>query len=143
MKFKGQAAIQYISVVAISFLILVPIFLYVNSSNAQFQDELRSSYAKNLALQVRDAADLVAIQGYPARASVDLNVPDGITAVNFYQNEIEVGFYTSAGQSAAYAYSIANLSGNLSNLANVRGRHILIVKAQYAADGSVFVNVTE
>lgn len=143
VKFKGQAAIQYIAVVAFSFLILTPIVVYVNGANSQFQDELRSSYAKNLALQIRDAADLVAIQGVPARASIDLNVPDGINFINFSQSEIEVSYYTSAGTSAAYAYTLANLTGDLSSLSNGRGRHVLIVKAQASNTGAIFVNVTE
>lgn len=139
-KKKAQASLEYLSIVALSLAILVPVWLYVDNNTLAVKDELRAGYARQGVYSLRDAADVVFVQGPPAQLMVDVNVPDGVTSAGVAGRHITLWLATTRGNIEVYGVTIANLTGEL-YFARAPGLHRVLVKAQQNASG-VFVNIT-
>ncbi|MFH1750778.1 MAG: hypothetical protein ABH863_03810 [Candidatus Micrarchaeota archaeon] len=134
-KKKGQAAMEYMVMLGFAIAIILPLWLYVNSSIGNTKAELDMTYAKVAVNKVKDAADSVYVQGAPASIYLDIDMPDNIESTSVSGREIQINLNTAAGISEIYAVSIANLQGSLPTRS---GRVRVLVKAE-----SNFVNITE
>ncbi len=139
---KGQVAVEYVAIVALSLAILVPVWLYTDQIRAQVDGQLRLSYAKQTVDRLRDAADLVYAQGPPAQFYVDVTVPDGVQSVYVNGKLISLSVSASWGVSEAFATTVGNVTGSLPSFTAYGGPKRVLVKAQQNYSG-FFVNVTE
>ena len=110
---RGQAAIDYFSIVVIALMILIPLSLYVNQLLNNYRDDTRISLAKDAAEKLAENADWVFSQGPPARVSLLVRIPDGIESVSLENKTILFKVRTSAGISDVYHNTVANLTGSL------------------------------
>jgi len=139
--FKAQAAMEYMVMLGFALAIILPLWLYVNSSLGATKGELDMTYARVAVNKVKDAADSVYIQGPPASIYLEIDMPDNIESTSVSGREVQINLQTAGGISQIYAVTLANLTGGLPTRS---GRVRVLVKAEASCLAlQNCVNVTE
>jgi len=123
---KGQSALEYALIVGIALLIMIPLWVSINSSLGVTKTELQSSYAKHAVSKLKGAADAVYVQGSPAKFTLLVNFPEGISNITISNNEISIRLETPAGISDVVAITLGPVVGSISPTS---GTHRVIVRA--------------
>ncbi|RLG19246.1 hypothetical protein DRN67_03225 [Candidatus Micrarchaeota archaeon] len=132
---KGQSAFEYVVIIGIALLILIPLWLHISSSVGVTRVELQSSYTKHAVSKLRGAADAVYVQGSPAKFTLLLTFPEGVENVTISNNEISIRLSTSYGISDVIATTLGPVQGSISTSS---GAH----RVEVSAVGNA-VNITE
>ncbi|MEW6329210.1 MAG: hypothetical protein AB1468_03780 [Candidatus Micrarchaeota archaeon] len=132
---KAQAATEYLMLIGILLMLAIPLWLYMNSAMASTGAELRTTYAENSVSEIVRAADMVYVQGAPAKATVYVKFPENVESVTISGKTLLMVLSVESGTTDVYETSLANLTGSLSTHA---GMHKVSVSA---VDSSV--NITE
>jgi hypothetical protein len=85
---KAQAAVEYFVIAAMVLMFLIPVWIYIVTTQQSASQELNLAYAKNAVKQFSDASSLVNSQGYPAKIKLDIFIPDGLTNVTIVDRTI-------------------------------------------------------
>ena len=72
---RAQTAMEYLSIVGIVLVFVIPIWAYLITIEQQTSTELSLSYSKNAARQIADASSLVYSQGPPAKLTFQIYIP--------------------------------------------------------------------
>lgn len=131
------------AIVGISLAILLPLWLYVNSSVDASKADLQVAYARNSLAKIKEAADAAFVEGPPARFSLFLNFPSEIDSASVSGNEVLLRLRLLSAQGAlsdVYAVTIGNVTGSLP----VEGGLVrVLVSAEYnQSSGENYVNIT-
>lgn len=141
---RGQPALEYMAIVGLSLAILVPLWIYVNSSMDSARADLQLSYAQNSLERIREAADAAYVEGVPAQFSLFLNFPQGIESTSVSGTEVMMRitpFGAGGALSDVYVVTIGNVTGSIPLQS---GMVRLYVKAEYnQSSGENYVNITE
>jgi len=113
MKRKLQAAFEYLAIVSIVLVFMIPIWIYVTSTQHETTTELTLTYAKNAANQIVDASNLVYSQGPPAKVSINVHIPYSIENITIVNNTINVKVRIDSGITDIFAFSTSQLNGSL------------------------------
>ncbi|MFH0971076.1 MAG: hypothetical protein V1835_00765 [Candidatus Micrarchaeota archaeon] len=132
---RAQAAMEYMIMLGFAIAIILPLWLYVNSSVGETKQGLDVTYARVAVNKIKDAADSVYVQGPPAMAYLEIDMPDNVYSTSVSGREVMIKLNTRGGVSEIYAVSIATMQGSLPTRA---GRVRVRVKAE-----TNFVNITE
>lgn len=111
---KGQAAIDYFTIISVALLILVPLFLYVNQLLAGYSDDNRISLANDAVNLLGQNADWVYSQGSPAKRTIKIYMPENVEEISLDNKMILFKVKTSAGTADVYYNTVPNLNGFLS-----------------------------
>ena len=111
---KGQSALEYVLVVGIALLILLPLWVQINALVGVTSIELQSSYAQHAVSRLKAAADSVYVQGEPAKFTVIVTFPTGVESISISEYEISMRMSNSAGTIDAIATTLGPVTGNLS-----------------------------
>ena len=105
---------EYLIVLTIIMLLLLPIWVYISSSTTQSSFQLRVAKAKFAATRIADAADFVFVQGPPAKTEVFVDLPEGTGGVNFFGREVAVTIRSYRNSTSdAIATSLGEMQGNV------------------------------
>ncbi len=111
MQNKAQAALEYMMIVGMVLLILVPIVLYAYQQN---EISIRTSQARLAASQISSAADSLHAQGPGAKTFIDVFLPSGYGSQSYASgNTIDLKIQTPAGMNDIIEITKANLTGSL------------------------------
>jgi len=132
---RGQSASEYAIIVGVALLLLIPLWISINSSLNSTNSGLQSAYAKHAVSKLTGAADAVYVQGSPAKFTLLITLPDGVQNVTISNNEISVRLATQSGTSDAVGTTIGPVFGSISTS---MGTHRVVVSASGGA-----VNITE
>jgi len=110
---KAQVSLEYLTIVSIALLILVPLVLYANQMFLGYRENTRTSLAKNAVKKIGENADWVYSQGQPARREIQVYMPDGIEEASLENNEVLLRIRTSAGTSDIFYRTISPLDGSI------------------------------
>ena len=111
---KGQVGFEYLIVVGMVVLFLIPVWAYMTSVNNQASHTLYISQAEVASKKIISASDLVYTQGEPAQVTVDIYFPKGIQQSDIFNNTIRLRLYGNAGGvTDVAATSLGNMSGSL------------------------------
>lgn len=110
---KAQVALEYLVIVSVALLILVPLVLYANQMFLGYKENTRISLAKNAVKKIGEHADWVYSQGRPARNEIQVYMPDGIEEASLENNEILLKIKTSAGTSDIFYRTVSPLNGSI------------------------------
>ncbi|MFH1106794.1 MAG: hypothetical protein V1787_02765 [Candidatus Micrarchaeota archaeon] len=132
---RAQAATEYLMMMGLALLIVVPLWFFVNDSVGKTRQELQFSYAKVAVNKIRDAADVVYIQGPPARIYMELQFPDNIHSATVGGREILIRMPTPSGFTDVYSVTIGDVQGSLPTRAG-------LVRILVKSEGN-YVNVTD
>lgn len=110
---KLQAAFEYLVIVSIVLVFMIPIWAYVTSTQRDTSIELALTYAKNTANQIADASNLVYSQGPPAKVKINVYIPYGVDNITILNNTIRFRLNVDSGITDIFAFSTAQLNGTL------------------------------
>ena len=132
---KGQAAIEYMMIISISLIILIPLLFLINSYISQGKDELKIRALEDSVDSLAEISDMVYFQGYPAKMTTKFYMPENVLMTNVTENLIRVRIRTTSGILDVIAFTQANLTGGLPTNS---GTHKIRIIAQ--EDGLVNVS---
>jgi hypothetical protein len=127
IRFRGQAALEYMVMLGFAIAIILPLWLYVNSALTETRSELDVTYAKVAVTKLKDAANSVYVQGPPASVYMDVEMPSNIQSISISGREIVFNLDTPGGISEVYDITLPNLQGAI---APRMGRIYVLVKAE-------------
>lgn len=110
---KAQAAFEYLVIVSIVLVFMIPIWAYVTSTQRDTSIELALTYAKNTANQIADASNLVYSQGPPAKIKINVYIPYGVGNITILNRTIRFRLNVDSGITDIFAFSTAQLNGTL------------------------------
>lgn len=108
---RGQIATEYIILVGIVFIALIPIFYYAittSSKNVNFNE------AEDLVNSISKTADRVYALGPGSQDYIQINVPGSTEEIIFDRNEVTVKLLFHEKISDIFARSKTNLTGYIS-----------------------------
>jgi len=108
MNFRGQYALEQMSVVALALAIIGAVFFFAMSSAS---DSARVSQAKDTAERIAKAADSAYSLGPGSRSTVSISMPQGVQLVNISNKRVLVRVATSSGTADAFAATHGQLVG--------------------------------
>ena|SRR3989338_6755218 len=136
---KGQSGIEYLIVVGIGLLILIPVFVVGQRSIADFDTNADQLLAKQALNKIEEAANLVYAQGEPAKITLDLRFPNNINSTKI-QNKLMIITIRSTGQTSDLI-SIVNFPIN-GTIPTTSGKKKVSIEAKTNFTGEVYVEVS-
>jgi len=110
---RGQAAVEYFVVVGLVVMFMIPLWAYMVATQDDIGQEISLSYAKTAATQIADAASLVHSQGYPAKISIRVYIPDGVINVSLAQKTVSFNITYRSLVTDVWAESNAEMNGTI------------------------------
>lgn len=110
---SGQAAFEYMAIVIVAIVFIIPLWYYGFNANNGVTDDLSLTYAKNAAKRLAGVSDLVYSQRQNATSRVMIHMPKGITEASLNDGYIMLKVMTSNGEVTIYEETKANLTGTL------------------------------
>lgn len=112
-KGSGQTAMEYLIIVSLVMVFMIPIWTYVTNTQQSTSSELALTYAKNTANQLADAADLVYSQGPPAKIRINVYIPYGVQNITIINNTVKFEVWSELGTTDIFAFSTAQINGTI------------------------------
>ena len=110
---KLQIAMEYLIIVGVVLVFLIPIWVYVTVSQNEALGDLSLSYARTAVEKLRSAADMVYSQGAPAKVRQNVYFPSGLEEAALQGSSVVLTVRTYAGLSNVSAVCKGNLTGAL------------------------------
>ena len=118
---RGQLSMEYVMVVAITSIVLALLLLTVLSIQRRSAEAAGVVQARNAVEQLASATDLVAVQGSPARKTIQVYVPRGIVPDGSFIGSrtavtgriINIRVTTPYGEEDVWSYTSATVNGSL------------------------------
>ena len=110
---KSQVAVEYLIIVSVAFMILIPTVLYLNQSFIGFNDDSKVSKASETVKKIGQTADWVYSQGPPAKQTIEIFIPKDLDEISLINKTVLFKVRTSTGVSDIFYDSVAPLNGTL------------------------------
>jgi len=110
---KSQVAVEYLIIVSVAFMILIPLILFLNQTFIGYSDDNKLSKADTAAKKIGHTADWVYSQGPPAKQTIEVYIPKDIEEVSLINKTLSFKVRTSAGISDVYHETVATLNGTI------------------------------
>ncbi len=78
MKSKAQAALEYLMIVGLAFVIIMPMIYMFYSYTISSQEEVSMAKIHKIGVDIVSAAEGVYYLGEPSRSTLNVNMPNGI-----------------------------------------------------------------
>jgi len=104
---------EYMMIMVIAMLILVPLVSVVYSQTARSREEMGQAALRDSLQGLADSANMVQAQGHPAKITRRLHLPQGTTYTNVTDSHFVVRVRTKAGPTDYSSTTTANLTGGL------------------------------
>lgn len=111
-KFKhSQSSLEYLMVVALTFVIIVPTtYLFYNYSK-ESSEEIIDAQITKLGRSIIDTAEIIFYSGEGSKAALELNVPDNIGSARIIDGrELVFNITTNFGTSEVVFFSSVNIT---------------------------------
>lgn len=135
MTSKGQAAIEYLSIVGIALLISAPLVMQTQKSSIDLQNSYQNGLAKNALNNIEEAAALVHSQGEPAKVTFSVRLPNNVKHTNVTDTYFHISREMGTDTYHFYNEVSFNVSGTIPNASGV---HVMRAEAE-----ENYVNITE
>jgi len=133
---RGQVSLEYVVVVGLVLAACIPVWVLAQNRISEAQTELDAVTAQASVDAIVKAADWAALSGYPARRTVDIELPHTVESAIVAGREVRILFHGTSGPSEAYGVSEANLTGTIPT-GGVKVR--LVVAASQSQPGNVTI----
>ncbi len=109
----GQAAFEYMFIVLLVLMFMVPVWVYLSVVESQTSTELRVTYAKNAVEKIASTADLIYSQGAPAKVKVSVYFPANIIEINITNYTISARMTYENSITDIFSVSKARMNGTI------------------------------
>ncbi len=145
---KGQSSLEYLLIVALTFIIIIPTtYLFYNYSK-QSSQEISDAQITKLGRSIVDTAESIFYSGKGSKTTLELNVPDNVNnAVVIDGRELVFNITTDFGTSEIVFFSNINITsssncvGNLCKLPELARSGLKKVKIEAISKDSVSIDV--
>jgi len=110
---KGQVAVEYMIIISVALIIILPLSLYMNQSFIGYRDDTKISRAWNTVKKIGENADWVYSQGPPAKVTIEIYIPDGVEEISFENKTVLFKVRTASGVSDVYYQTVPEFEGFL------------------------------
>lgn len=110
---KGQAATEYLMIMGISLAILIPLFAFVQDYTYRSKIDMRVNSLEDSLQSLADTSDMVYYQGYPAKITVNIYMPEGVVETDISQRTLSATLQTPSGKNDILAVTDAPVNGSL------------------------------
>ena len=110
---SGQFAMEYLAVLGITLLLIVPIAVIVYTYSSVSNEQIAQQQALQIARKLVDTAEAVYYFGAPTKTTLKLQFPSYIKNATILQNTVLFVMETARGDSDVFAETKINLSGSL------------------------------
>ncbi len=147
MKKRGQAAMEYLLVVALILLIFVPTTFIFLTNVRKSSNELTESKLYRLGNDIVNTAYEVYYQGVPAKMTLRADMPSNVVDIYVLNNwatganQFIFIFANERGNETLVFDSDVNINGSFDELSFAKGLKSLIISANISADGTHYANV--
>ena len=127
---KGQAAMEYMTMIGISLLILMGLLVVVNVMTTSASNQMNMNTAHDAVNKLAEAADFVYIHGHPTTITIYANIPENVLdgSGNTYIGNRTINLGIGLGSEINDIYSVTK--GNIvGELPKAKGYYIFIVKS--------------
>ncbi len=145
MRVKAQASTEIMITVAFVVTIMFPLLLIAYLQSANVADQLAVQQAQQTATKIANYADVVGAQGYPAKMSIQVFMPQSVGSISVGNatggigHEVIITLRTSAGITQIVGWTVTNIAGDLTTIAKPGTYFIKI----YAEDNCTQVDPTQ
>ncbi len=116
---KGQSALEYILIVAITFVIIVPTTYLFYSYSRESGAELSDAQVTKIGRTIVDTSTSIFYSGVGSKTTVDVNIPDSIKGARIIDGkELVFNMTTTFGETDLVFFSSVNLTTTGTNCAN-------------------------
>jgi len=123
---KAQVAVEYLIIVSLALMILIPYVLYLNDLSQSYSETNRLTVTRNSVDKIGRNVDWVYSQGEGAKMETEILVPEGVESIQFLNKTILWKVRTSAGISDVYYTTITNVTGSIPT---TPGYRIILIQA--------------
>ena len=110
---KGQAAFEYMAIVVIVMMFIIPLWYYGLSTRQGVSGDMSISYAKNAARKITGTADLLYSQRENASVKIMIHIPDGVQYTEISNRNVLIVVATPSGNVTVLEQSKANITGTI------------------------------
>ncbi|MDD9952772.1 MAG: hypothetical protein OXR66_00380 [Candidatus Woesearchaeota archaeon] len=123
---RAQAAMEYLLIVGLSAMLVLPLIVVSMSQSQRFADDITASQVENIAGAIIDSANTVYYSGEPAKKTIVLNFPERIQSVTVNNDSILFTVMSSSGTYEYVRYTNGPLNGTIRTFA---GLHRITLEA--------------
>ena len=126
---KGQAAMEYMTMIGLSLLILMGLLVVVHFLTASATEQMNMNAAHDAVNKLKEAADFVYIHGHPTTITVYVNIPKNvINGSDTYISDrtINLGMQLGDDVNDIYAVTKGNVTGTLPT---TEGYYVFVVNS--------------
>ena len=110
---KGQVATEYLIIISVALMILIPLALYINQLFMGYRDDTKISRAWTAVKKLGESADWICSQGPPAKLTLEIYIPDDVEEISLSDKTFLFRIRTSAGISDIFYTTVSELDGSL------------------------------
>lgn len=129
LKKRGQVSTEYLMIVGIVLLLLIPIF-YISAQKVN--NEVKVNQANDAVTSLARAVNVVYSLGPGTRRFIEITIPGAVESTEANGNLIQIKLHVFGGTSDVYALTITNVSGYIPS---EKGTYHIPLEAQ--EDGTV------
>lgn len=145
---KAQVSMEYVIVVFIVALLIIPAVYLIYSFSKSSETELRQIQINKVGNEIVRTAEKVYYQGAPSRIVLEESMPEGITQIriekdwNLNQNELVVDTYFNSKSSQFSFPSKVNIAGSFPPKSYGRGLKKIRIEAVENTTPYVLITIT-
>jgi uncharacterized protein (UPF0333 family) len=137
-KNRAQASIEYLAIFAIAVIILVPMVYMFQRYTLQSAEAIQQSKLRNIGGDIVNTAETVYYMGYPARLTIQEDLPPGITGMNlttdWSKNTNIFSFYLSENRELPYFCGV-NINASFTPSSYSPGLKDIVFETRNSTDG--------
>jgi len=144
---KGQASMELLITLAFVMMMLIPITVLVYLQTSSGTEQLSIDQAQQSVNRLKNAADMVAAQGPPAKTTINIVIPRGLSSITigsssppYIGREIVFSVRAAGGETQIVATTLYNVTGDLGDYTRA-GTYPVVVEAVDNYKGTGFTCV--
>ena len=138
---KGQAAVEYLLLFSIIFVILSFLTYYAQDATERNREEIIISNSMIAVNKITEASDIVYTQGTPSQITLSIYMPEKVYNISFSNDMMIMKINVSSGITDIFSESKAPLFGNISTDSGTK--RIKVKAEKNGVTGESYVNITE
>lgn len=113
LKKRGQVSIEYLAIFSVAALMMIPIIIIFAFQSSTIEADVAQAQATNALVKIVDSAEEIYFQGPPAKKTMTVHFPKGVTNVTILENSISIMLQTVEGEYEIFETTSAKLSGEI------------------------------
>lgn len=109
----AQVSMEYLAVFSFAILLVIPLVLIFSVQTRNMQSDIANAQTYRVISKISDSAEEIYFQGVPAKKTIRISFPKGITSITVNSSYIEATFYDGNKEISVTKDSSAVMNGTL------------------------------